>query len=291
VGRTDAILIVAFNYAHSKIGVISIPRDLWVEVPGLDPGRINTVYRIGERELGKGKGLAALKGVIHREIGIRVNHTVIADFQGFVSIIDHLEGIPVNVVCPIEDCFITDQQDAGCDPLSLKAGKHQLDGATALKFARSRHGRTDIDRARRQQSVLAGLKERLTRPTIIPKLPGLWSRIRDHVSTDIDVRAALKMGALLARIDENALHGLVLKQPVVDDARTPDGKRVLVLDRKKAWARAKKLFEQPRPGKRRHATCPAPDVGLHWRERVKKYKSESKKRPPKKIDEEVLGVQ
>ena len=238
------------------------------------------MLRIGNRELGAQKGLALLKQAIRQEIGIEVHHVLTVDFEGFVSIVDHLEGIPVKVACPIEDCFISDEADAGCESLSLTAGEHLLDGATALKFARSRHGRSDIDRARRQQAVLSGLKERLTRPAILSKLPGLWSRLNQYVTTDIDVETALKMGTLVARVERDALHGLVLRSPIVDERVTSDGKQVLVLDRKKARAAVASLFSRPRPGARRYSVCPAPDVGLRWRENLKR-------RSQKDTDEKV----
>ncbi len=256
-----------------QIGVIGIPRDLWVEAPGLEPGRINTVVKLGNRKFGTPKGVGLLKHVIKRELGIAIDHVIIADFSGFVTIVDDLEGIPVKVVCPIEDCFHSNKTDAGCDMLSLAAGEHVLDGETALKFARSRHGRTDIDRARRQQAVLVGLKKRLARPVTIPRLPSLWKRLTQYVQTDIDAAAALRIGLLLASVDRSALHGMVLGPPMVASTKTSDGKQVFMLQRDETRNALSALFHSPMPGKRTGGVCPAPDVGMHWRERLEKAAS------------------
>jgi LCP family protein required for cell wall assembly len=274
MGRTDAILIAAFDHASDQIGIVSVPRDLWVDVPDLYPNRINAVVRMGELRIDAGAGLPLLRKVIHNELGIQIDHTITADFEGFINIIDFLEGIPVDVQCPIEDCFHSDAVDAGCVPLVLSQGEHVLNGATALMFARSRHGRTDIDRARRQQAVLAGLKARLTRAAIIPKLPRLWKKLNHYINTDLDLGAAIRLGLRLATADRSSLHGLVLGTPIIEDAVTEDGKRVFLLDKQKARAAIANIFSSPPPGKRRRgAICPPPDVGLHWRARLKRNSS------------------
>ena len=225
------------------------------------------MVRVAEHELGEGRGVEILEQVIEQSLGVVIDHTVMADFDGFVNIIDFLDGIPITVICPIEDCFHSRDPNAKCSPLSLKKGDHLLDGETALKFVRSRHGRTDIDRARRQQIVLSGLKRRLTRTAIIPKLPRLWQKLNKHVSTDLDMAAALKIGLLVATSDKGALHGLVLRAPIVTPATVAGGKQVLLLDEALAKTAVSKLFDAPLPGKKRQgAVCPAKDVGLHWRE-------------------------
>jgi LCP family protein required for cell wall assembly len=271
-GRTDAILVSALNYTTGHIGVISIPRDLYVDIPGLSPGRINTVFRVGNRELGPGKGLAALKRIIKRDLGIPIKYTVAIDFRGFAKIVDALGGIEVDIRCPIEDCFLTENEEEPCIPLSLTAGTHHLDGATALLFARSRHGRADSDRARRQQAVLVGLKNRLKRPGILTKLPKLWLELSRYVATDLDLKGMLRIATLAAGTTKDSIHGLVLRPPIVESRRTPDGKQVVELNPKAFRSAKAKLFTAPPPGKRKRTACPPADVGLHWRERVRARK-------------------
>jgi LCP family protein required for cell wall assembly len=274
LGRTDGIVIGVFDYAHNRVGLISVPRDLYVDIPGIEQGRINTVYRVGARVLGRSKGLALLKAVIRSNLGIAIDYTAEVDFKGFIAAVDELGGITVDVKCPIEDCFW--MGDETCVPLSLTAGEHHLDGRTALLFARSRHGRTDIDRGRRQQAVLVGLKNRLVRPSTLLHLPKLFEKMGQYIQTDLTPDAMLRMGSLLKSAGRENLHGLVMRAPVVEGRETEDGKSVLVL-KKPEWNRAfATLFDAPPPGAKDKGVCPASDVGLNWRER--KQKTEEKRK-------------
>ena len=268
-GRTDGMMVAVFDYAANRVGVISIPRDLYVEIPGLEPGRINTVLRAGTRALGREKGLALVKSVVRQTLGISIDYTAAADFEGFIAAVDALGGVTVDVQCPIEDCFWTGGET--CEPLSLEAGSHHIDGKTALLFARSRHGRTDLDRGRRQQALLMGLKRRLIRPTTVFALPRLIDKLRQYVDTDLPLDAVVRMGALLRNAGPERIHGLILKSPIVESAVTPDKKSVLVLNGP-LWQRAlSNLYKSSPPGRRVRGTCPAADVGLHWRERKQKF--------------------
>jgi LCP family protein required for cell wall assembly len=268
IGRTDAILIVALDHDTGALGVISVPRDLWVDIPGMEPGRINKVYRWGDRKLGAGKGIPLLVRVIKQELGITVSHTAAADFAGFTRIVDTLGGIDVEVRCPIKDCFHSPVEGAPCIPLSLAAGTRRLDGTKALLFARSRHGRTDLDRARRQQAVLLGLWNKLKRLDTLLKLPALYRDLESHVTTDLDLEAVVRLVAFAARARLDSLHGLLLRPPLVKGIRTAEGKQVLALDGPAFQAALSRLFTAPPPGDRRGRACPKPDVGLRWRERL-----------------------
>lgn len=267
-GRTDGIVIGIFDYTHQRVGVISVPRDLYVDIPMLGEGRINTVYRVGARVLGREKGLALLKSVIRTNLGIPIDYTAEADFEGFVAAVDELGGIKVDVKCPIEDCFWMGGET--CVPLSLSEGEQLLDGKTALLFARSRHGRTDLDRGRRQQAVLMGLKHRLIRPITLLHLPSMVSKLGRFVETDLTLDAMLRMGSLLQHAGRKNLHGMVMQPPIVGSKDTDDKKSVLVLD-KEEWNKAfSNLYAAAPPGERTKGVCPAPDVGRHWRERKQK---------------------
>ena len=266
-GRTDAILILSIDAESGEIGVVSVPRDLWVDIPGLEPGRINTVFRIAEARLGPGTGHALLKAVIARELGIEIQHTVAVDMQGFGEIVDLLGGVWVDVDCPIRDNFVSPGSPNGYEPLVLERGRQKLDGHTALLYSRSRHGRSDLDRARRQQIVLIGLWKRLARLETIGRLPALLQKVSAHVRTDIDLETALEYAALFARVGLDGLHGLVLVEPTVYQWRSPDGRSVLRLDQARLRASLERLFDAPKPGKRLEPTCRPADAALHWKDR------------------------
>ncbi len=274
LGRTDGLIIAVFDYDQKQVGLISVPRDLWVDIPVLGPGRINTVLRIGTRVLGKEKGLALLKKTIQQALGLSIDYTVAVNFKGFVEAVDELGGITVDVKCPIEDCFWLNGKTESCVPLSLTEGKHHLDGQTALLYARSRHGRTDIDRGRRQQAVLLGLKNRLIRPTTLVGLPHLASKLSPYVNTDLPLDAILRMAFLTDDVGKPGIHGLVMRPPIVEGDTSNDKKSVLVLN-KPAWRAAlSKLFSAGPPGAKDRGVCPTADIGLNWRERL--HKTEKK---------------
>jgi len=265
-GRTDAILILALDFDERAIGVVSVPRDLWVDIPGFPPGRINKIFRIGENLRGKGLGHRLLKEVIARELGVAVSHTVAADMRGFEEIVDLLGGIQVDVSCPIQDNFISPDSPTGYESLSLAAGRRTLDGRAALLYSRSRHGRSDLDRARRQQAVLAGMWRRAARLDTIGRLPALWEKVAKRVRTDLDLGAVLRYASLAQSIGGEGIHGLVLGEPTVYQWRSSEGQSALRLDRVKARADLARLFDAPKPGKRVDAMCRPADVALHWRE-------------------------
>ncbi|MCK9463480.1 MAG: LCP family protein [Proteobacteria bacterium] len=265
-GRTDAILVLALDFDRNAIGVVSVPRDLWVDIPGFEPGRINKIYRIGENLRGRGQGHRLLKGVIARELGVPISHTVAVDMGGFEEIVDLLGGIQVDVDCPIRDNFVSKDAPSGYEPLALDAGRQLLDGRTALLYSRSRHGRSDLDRSRRQQAVLAGMWRRAARFDTLGRLPSLWEKLEGRVRTDLDLAAVLRYAALARKAGGEGIHGLVLREPTVYQWRSPDGQSALRLDRAAFRADLARLFDAPKPGKREGATCRPADVALRWRE-------------------------
>lgn len=268
-GRTDAIILAAFRHATGDIGLVSIPRDLRVDVPGAEPGRINKVYRVGEMLHGEGGGRRLMVEVLRNELGIGVHHTVTADFHGFELVIDLLGGIQVDVACPIRDNFTDEASPAGYVQLDLEAGRRRLDGRTALLYSRSRHGRSDIDRTRRQQAVLAGLKRRLTVWNVVPRLPWLWRATRAHTHTDLDLSDAVRLARTVVSAGPGMVHGLVLKPPMIRSGRSPKGQYILLLDRDLFAEALEGLFDAPAPGIRERVPCPDKDAAIDWRKRFR----------------------
>jgi len=277
-GRTDSIMIAAARYETGDMGVISIPRDLWVNIPGADPGRINKVFRVGSMLHGKGGGRKLMRKVILDELGIRIDYMAAVDFSGFAGIVDLFGGIEVDVACPIKDNFVSQKAGAGYEHLSVDVGSQLMDGRTALLFSRSRHGRTDLDRARRQQAVLVGLNKRIASIDILLKLPSLWDELRKHMATDLEISAAARLAHLAGSAKADKIHGLVLAEPIVYGWRTPDGKSVLRLNRARFDEARDALFDSPPPGVKTNGICRAPDVALKWKELARKRKERLKRK-------------
>jgi len=192
---TDTIMIVSLDPQTRRIGVLSIPRDLQVEVPDFGVQPINTVYRLGELD-GPGGGSVLAMTTIQYNLGIPINEHVVVDFATFITLIDLIGGVQINVEQTIDDPEYPDMS-YGYDPFYLEAGWHHLDGVTALKFARSRHQTDDIDRAYRQQQLLYAVRDKVVSAEMLPELAAkaypLWAELRDGIDTGLDIDQILEL--------------------------------------------------------------------------------------------------
>ncbi len=232
--RTDTLMLLSIDPFTSEIGVLSIPRDLYVEVPGYSGmRRINEPMVLGElREPGYGPVLAAQ--TVQYNLGIRVNHYVVVDFDTFITLVDALGGITIEI-----DYNISDPQYPGMnydyDPFYLRAGVHTLDGRTALKFARTRHGDSDIQRAERQQQVLFAVRDSVLEPDALPRLlgqaPVLWDSLRENVYTDLTFDQIVHIGLYVKDIPMENIRTGVINYQYLQSWTTPQGASVLIPNR------------------------------------------------------------
>lgn len=198
--RTDSLMLVSINPANSQIGVLSIPRDLWVAIPGQeDRDRINRAYFLGEvRAAGGGSRL--LQQTISWNLGMRVHNYVLVDFKVLVDFVDLLGGIEVTIDYTINDERYPDD-NYGFDPFYLAPGTHVLDGEDALRFARTRHGNNDVLRAGRQQQVLYGIRDRALSVNflqLMSQVPALLSSLSENLQTGLNIEQIVQL-ALFAR--------------------------------------------------------------------------------------------
>lgn len=198
--RTDSLMLVSIDPTSKSIGVLSVPRDLWVEVPGQDDrDRINRAYFLGEvRATGGGPRL--LQQTISWNLGMRVHNYVLVDFKVLVDVVDVLGGIEVSIDYAINDERYPDDR-YGYDPFYLPPGTHLLDGNDALRFARTRHGNNDVLRAGRQQQVLSGIRNRALSNNffeLIAQAPALLSSLSANLQTGLDIQQIVQL-AFFAR--------------------------------------------------------------------------------------------
>lgn len=163
--NTDTIMVASYNYETKNVVMLSIPRDLHVQV---NPdvywfNRINSVYGTYEQKE-PGTGLANLKRVVEDVTGTQIQYYGMIDYKGFVELIDSVGGVYVNVENSFTDYMYPD--GFGYQTVSFKEGPQLMDGDTALKYSRSRHSMhngegSDFARARRQQRVIVALKDAL----------------------------------------------------------------------------------------------------------------------------------
>lgn len=193
---TDSILLASFNLKTNKVSLIPIPRDVWV--PSMK-AKINTAYHYGnERRDGGGRDLA--KSAVAETLGIPVHYALVLDFQGFVKAIDAVGGIDVEVEntfddykYPIPGKETAEPESERYEHVHFDKGLTHMDGATALKFARSRHAQgdegTDFARAARQEKIILSFRSKIFSTGTI--LNGdIINKLKDSVASSIDTDIA-----------------------------------------------------------------------------------------------------
>jgi LCP family protein required for cell wall assembly len=187
--RSDAIIIAHLDPARQRIALLSLPRDLVVNIPGYGYSRINaaTVYGDMVPELGGGSELA--RATVSDLLGIPIDHVVRIDFSAFITAINAIGGIDLVVENELYDGEYP-TMDYGYTVAHFFPGPQHLDGETALMYARLRHADSDYHRARRQQQVIQAAMQRVRDQNIlgqIDMLADLSSALRDNIQTDLSL--------------------------------------------------------------------------------------------------------
>ncbi len=206
---TDTIIFVSLDKQTNKVVFLSIPRDLWIEEI---KAKINTAYHYG--------GISLAKSTVENLLGQPIDYYALVNFDSFEKIIDYLGGIEVKVENSFDDYKypIPGKEKDLCDGdkelkcryehLHFDAGMQTMDGATALKFARSRNAQgeegTDFARSARQQKIILGIKDKIIKDKFSftsKKALGLVSLVQNEVVTDIKPEVYGSLGLLLVNLN------------------------------------------------------------------------------------------
>jgi LCP family protein required for cell wall assembly len=247
--RTDTIMIVTIDPQARTVGMISIPRDLWVPIWAYDiENRINTAHYYGDYHNYPGGGPALARDTVAYNLGIPIHHYVRINFTAFEKLIDEIGGIDVYVEKTINDSAYPDE-GSGYDPFYLAAGQHHLDGKTALKYARTRHGTGDFDRARRQQKVLLAARDQVVKLDQLPRLiangPQILNTLGDSIRTDLSFDQAVQLAQILNDIPPEAFRGAVIDTNYTQPYTTDSGAQVLIPLRTKIAELYQSFFQTP----------------------------------------------
>jgi LCP family protein required for cell wall assembly len=223
--RTDTMIVLTLDPVTLHAGLLSVPRDLWVPIPGYDNGRINTANFLGDAYNYPGGGPALARKTVEQVLGIPINYYARVNFTAFEDLIDYIGGITVDVP---EDIYDPEYptEDYGTQVFSISKGTHTLDGATALKFARTRHSLVngDFDRARNQQLVLLAVKRKLSDPqvflSVLSNAPELIRKLSASVKTDMSFDQIQQLAALAQKVDPKNIQTAVLDQSYTESATT-----------------------------------------------------------------------
>ena len=228
-GRTDVIVVVTVFTDPPFVSLLSIPRDLYVWVPGVGYERINLAYRRGAQTEHPDGGAGLLKETIEYNLGIPVHRWVHAGFDGFVELVDALGGADVAVECPLSDTFPDPDAESGHTDVDWLPGMYHLDGKQALWYVRSRWSTNDLDRNRRQQQVLRGLYGQVLSLGVIPRIPEAWGVLNECVTTDLKLEELVYLGTIGAQLEPGAVRSTLISRGVVQGWVAPSGAQVLLV--------------------------------------------------------------
>jgi len=193
IARTDTILLARMGPLGQPPTVLSIPRDLWVQIPGKGEDRINTAFAWGE--LGTGNGALLAKRTIEEDFGVRVDRVAVVDFSCFQAAVDAAGGVTIDVPQRLVDESYP-SESGGVMRVVFEQGRQTITGERALQYVRTRATDSDFGRIRRQQQVLSAIANRLHDPLVATRIArSVIARCPD-AGTDVSLADVALFGAL-----------------------------------------------------------------------------------------------
>jgi|GEM_PF-239504 len=211
---TDTIMIASLNAKDKTVKMISLPRDLYIDNKQSGGERINKIY---DTYLHKYKNspiaMTKLAEEITAILGVPIHYTVKVNFNGFVKIVDAIGGVTVDVENSIHDPYYPKGETIYFETFDLAAGLQKLDGATALKYARSRKTTSDFDRAKRQQSLMSAIKEQALNINLLTdpgKIQALYNSIADSIETNLSISEIIELAKIAKDIPKDSIQSRVI---------------------------------------------------------------------------------
>lgn len=236
-GLADAIRVARVDFTVPSISVLSLPRDLWVEIPdisdhyGITHGKLNQSYLYGNPGMGYYDGPGAGPGLLARTLdanfGLRPDHYGAINMRTFVRLVDAVGGIDLYLDAPVDGRPVDNKTE---DMGYFRAGHHLMDGATALRFSRIRKVDSGFRRDDRQTQVLCALKEKLLSPSSLTRIPELIAAFQDSVLTDLSPAQIAQLACLAPQVRPENLRFASVPEAMLTPARNDQGSYVLAVD-------------------------------------------------------------
>ncbi|MCO5215292.1 MAG: LCP family protein [Thermomicrobiales bacterium] len=229
--NADVIMIARLDFTTNEVRIVSLPRDLQVEVPDHGLHKINGAYNIGVTEDPDNEvaGVLMMRDTIEYNFGIPIDEFVLVDFDGFQQVIDAVGGITIDVPEKIvDDAYPT--EDFGTRELIIEAGEQEMNGETALAYARTRHQDSDDKRRERQMLVLRALLDKAQTLNSVTRVSQIISATGDAILTSIDWKEQLALASLGLRLDQDKIVMKNLTDPLVTPGTAEDGAWIYVGD-------------------------------------------------------------
>jgi LCP family protein required for cell wall assembly len=235
ITRTDTMIIVSINRTTNTVAMLSLPRDLYVYIPGWTMQRINLTYIHGEQIGWQPEGgWGLMRQTIFYNLGINVHYYALVNLSGFKEIVDTLGGVDLTVDCAIQNLPLIEappppesQKVESDGTYILPVGFYHMDGGSALWYARSRDNSSDFDRGRRQQQLLRAIWRRAREAGQITKLPELWSQLTGVVKTNLTFEDMVGLLPYALNLDPNLIESFTMARLYhTTPWQPPDGQNV-----------------------------------------------------------------
>lgn len=245
--RSDTMILISVDPVRKTAGVVSIPRDLWVNIPNFTPERINTANFLGDANAYPGGGGPALAmETVAANFGIRVDHFLLVNFDVFYAVVDTLAPNGVEV-CVREQIYDPKYPDAafGTIVVEFQPGCQRLNSERLLQYARTRVTQGgDFDRARRQQEVLDAARAELLSlggvTNFLGQIPALWGQLADNYKTNLTVEEIISLGFLMGEIARDDIRYAVIDNNYIDFGKSPTGEDILLPN----WTRINEMVQR-----------------------------------------------
>jgi LCP family protein required for cell wall assembly len=226
--RSDTMILLTIDPVSKTAGMMTIPRDLWVNIPGFGYGKINTAYSLGAGNNLPGGGPGLARKTVENVIGVPINYFAQVDFSTFEAFVDAIGGVKVDVTEAIELTPVGTR-----DHTILQPGRYTLDGPLALAYARNRYTTgDDMGRSKRQMQIIMAIRERVTNPTYWPKLAAnaypLYENLSSGINTDMSFDDAFRLGLLAREIPKESIQQGTIDYTMVLIGKSPDGLDILI---------------------------------------------------------------
>lgn len=211
VGRSDTLMLVSINPPRGYVGIISVPRDLWVTIPGQGENRINTAHFFAEGVV-PGSGPQAVRETVKLNFGVDIRYYIRFRFESFREIVDAMGGVDITL----------DEPTAG-----YPAGRHHLTGRKALAFVRNRTGSDDFFRMSQGQLMIKAMMKNMLNPLKWIRIPAIMRAFFKSVDTNLPVWLWPRLAFAVLRAGPSSIDSHIINRDMVTGFTTSEGAMVL----------------------------------------------------------------
>ncbi len=225
--RSDTMILLSMDPLNNTASAISIPRDMWVPIPGFGHNKINTAFRFGELYNIPGGGPALASQTVEAFLGVPVHFYMQIDFQAFVDFIDHINGIKIT----FDEPYTIDRRGKW-NTVTLEPDTYVLDGEYTLAYARDRKSEgDDFDRSGRQMEVILLIRQRILEfdqlPNLVLKAPAIYEDLSTGIRTNMSLNQLIQLAWKAREIPRENIEMAVIGPSHVTLAKAPDGHDIL----------------------------------------------------------------